>query len=639
MINNRRLVALCTSRIYDPQIHNFIKTLNEQLYENNCFLFIFSMNSDIYWDEQNTPAEAYIFDLLPYRDLDCIMIMDEKIKSKTVSKKIISRANENHVPVFTIDGTFDRVPSVCFDYRGGFEQMVRHVIEHHRVKRPHMMAGFPGNPFSEERIEVFKEVLADNHIPFDESMVSYGHFWADPTLAAMEEICKRDELPDAMICANDIMALNVQDYLSNHGISVPKDMIVSGFDGIDEVFFCSPLLTTASCDTSLLADACAKMTLDLISGKPVNDAKIMPKMIVNESCGCAHQAFPAQMMMTRMNNSFYRHQDDSRILYEIAARMETQKTFWDMAAAIHDHKTKNSLCVVDLNCFEKKKHYFLMPLDQTKKRNLHLINDAEYAEEHRDKRLPLPKEIFFDDTINTEENVLSGNFRDLIISRANTKYPLIFNALDYMNRPFGFLCYFFYNYTITEYARTASMAGAMSAGMGGFVNNQYQQYLLDTLDTMYKHDSLTGLYNRLGFQSEFSKITEDPSMEGTSATVIMSDMDGLKHINDTYGHAEGDNAIATVAKALLSSCPDTSLCARFGGDELFSVVIGECDSNKIIERINRYLENYNQTSGLPYSVNTSCGYSVTKISRDIDFASALKLADKQMYKAKIIKKT
>ena len=90
MVNNKRLVALCTSRIYDPQINGFIKNLNEKLVRENCALLVFAINSDIYWDENLKPAEAYVYDLLPYDDLDCIIIMDEKIKSKTVSEKIIS---------------------------------------------------------------------------------------------------------------------------------------------------------------------------------------------------------------------------------------------------------------------------------------------------------------------------------------------------------------------------------------------------------------------------------------------------------------------------------------------------------------------------------------------------------------------
>ncbi|MCR5292360.1 MAG: substrate-binding domain-containing protein [Eubacterium sp.] len=117
-----------------------------------------------------------------------------------------------------------------------------------------MMAGFKGNPFSIQREEVFKKILADNNIPFDDSMISYGEFWADPTREATKEILKRDVIPDAIICANDIMAINVSAVLQDNGYRVPEDVMVSGFDGFEEVFYVSPKIATSSCDTTLLAE-------------------------------------------------------------------------------------------------------------------------------------------------------------------------------------------------------------------------------------------------------------------------------------------------------------------------------------------------------------------------------------------------
>ncbi len=633
MVNGKKLIALCTSRIYDPQIHNFIKTLNEKLIGNDCMLFIFSTNSDIYWNEEDIPSEAYVFDLLPYEELDGILIMDEKIKSHTVSEKIINRAKVNGVPVVVIDGSYTGVHSLRFNYAGGFEKVVRHLVEEHHVKRPHMMAGFKDNVFSEERIEVFKKVLAENGIAFDDSMLSYGNFWADPTISATKEILKRDILPDAIVCANDIMALNVCDVLAQNNISVPDDIIVTGFDGIDEVYFSNPLITTVSCETSLLTDAAVEMMLDLIQGKKVEDVLIMPRFIENESCGCKRQNFAAQMM-ARINYSFYRHQDDSRILYEIAARMETSKTVWDMAASIHDFKTFNHLCVVDKNCFVKDKYYFLIPKEEMKKRDLHLINDADYAEAHKEERLPIPKEIFYDDTVNEKENVLSGNYRRFVLERAQKGYPVVFNALDYMNRAFGFNCYYFDDYNISNYSRLATMSGAMSTGIGGFLNLRYQRYLLEKVNSMYNHDPLTGLYNRVGFDTAFKERLKTIENNETPITFIMSDLDGLKYINDNYGHAEGDRAIAAVADALINSCPKDALCVRFGGDEMFSVIIGECDVDGIVNNINQTLINFNNSSNLDYKVSSSSGYVIDKLDKNFDIQLALKHADLEMYKIK-----
>lgn len=631
MINGKYLIALCTSRIYDLQTHGFIEFLNESLKLQNCALMIFSINSDIYWEEDLNPAETYVFDILPYDELDCVLIMDEKIKSHTVSNRIIARAKEQKIPVIVIDGKYDQTVCINFDYASGFEKIVRHVIEEHHAENPHMMAGFPGNSFSEERINIFKKVIAENGIPFDDSMVSYGHFWADPTVEAMEALLERHDLPDAIICANDIMAINVCGVLTKAGISVPDQILVSGFDGYDEIFFTSPKISSVNCDTGLLANAACEAILKIVRGEPVSDTYIIPELIPNESCGCPSHTWQTQALLTRFNNSFYRHQDDARILYEITSNMETSLTPWEMAASIHNHKTKTHLCIVDRNCFRTEQNYFMIPVSETTKKDLHLINDADYAEEHRFDRIPLPESVFYDPSVNEKESVLSGGYRARIIELLDSGYPIIFHALDYMNKPIGFNCYYYQSYTITNYSRAASVTSAISLGIGGFVNMQYQRVLLEKMDAMYKHDALTGLYNRSGFQQAFASVLDQPENQGRPITVIMSDLDGLKYINDTFGHEEGDKAIATVASVLKESCPDTALSVRFGGDELFSVIIGDCHPESIIAMINSKLETYNHYSDSKYAIRSSNGAYTTILNEQFDIHEALKAADKNMY--------
>ena len=124
--------------------------------------------------------------------------------------------------------------------------------------------------------------------------------------------------------------------------------------------------------------------------------------------------------------------------------------------------------------------------------------------------------------------------------------------------------------------------------------------------------------------------------EADFLTLVMCDLDNLKTINDTYGHAHGDIAIKTVANAFLSSfSSEECICCRYGGDEILALFTKKVAPKSIEEKINNYIEEYNVNSGNPYKVSASIGiYS----SDDKNFDSMLSFADELMYKKKIAKK-
>ena len=629
MINGKRLVALCTSRVYDPQIHGFIEKFSDYLKERNCCVFIFAINSDIYWEEDRQAAERYVFHLIPYDFVDAVVIMDEKIKSHKIANKIIRHASEKNVPVIIADGRYENTSCINFDYEKGFEKVVRHVIEYHKVKRPHMMCGHPDNEFSERRIEVFKKVIEENGFVFSDSMLSYGYFWADPCRLATEELLEREELPDAIICANDVMAITVAEMFKEAGYKIPEDVIITGFDGYDEIYFTSPKITTASCDIILLAQSTAETVINTINGSKPTNSYITPIFISNQSCGCPEHTEHPQILLNWFNESFSRINDDNRVLQQLSSSMQTSSSPGELVSHMECYKTDNLICVVDRNIFNSENNYFTVAEKYMRPKDFVIMFDSDHPKDYKADTFTMPEP-----NEESTEDVLSVNIREKITELSCTGYPLIFNSLDFMDRPFGFICYYFNGYFISNYTNTMSVTNSLCTGIGGYVNIQYQRTLLDRMDEMYKHDILTGLYNRAGFLKVYTDLMSKGKYFGEKVTVIMSDMDGLKYTNDTFGHAEGDNAIYTVAQALASITPENGISARFGGDELFSVIFGEFDSEKAIKQVEEYLSSYNSRSNKPYKISTSCGYSTSIFNKDYDFIQAMKDADEMMYEVK-----
>ena len=112
-------------------------------------------------------------------------------------------------------------------------------------------------------------------------------------------------------------------------------------------------------------------------------------------------------------------------------------------------------------------------------------------------------------------------------------------------------------------------------------------------------------------------------------------MDGLKTINDTYGHAEGDIAIQAIADALISVWGENEMCARFGGDEFMAASV--CRSSPmrhaaaLEHRITGFLSRFDRTSGKPYKVQASFGAAYGRISASTQVDELIKQADDLMY--------
>ena len=609
-----KTVAMCTSRIFDIQNHAFIKKLNESLKQYDIRLLVYTLNTDIYWDEEGEHTEAYIFDMIPMWKIDAVLYMDEKIKSHKVAEHVIAKAKAFKRPVVVVDGAYEGCITVRFDFKNGFEQLVRHMIEDHNVKKPHFMAGIRNNPFSDERIEIFKKVIAENGIEFNEDMLSYGEFWAVPARKAMNEVLDKGIVPDAVICANDFMAINVISVLKERGFKLPEQIIVSGFDGEDEARICDPDVTTGDCNTVALAEKSADILVRVLNGDSVEDEyKVMPTLIKGGSCGCHGAAVGMSKFLEMVNDKSYRYQDDIYEFYEMTMRMQMSETVEEMAGGIYGDKLSEMFCVVNSLCFNREVDYFKYEQDLSvaPPDGISLLYDS------KNKSGVRPVETY--------------KMVELAAEHMEKGYPLIFNLLHYLKKPLGYVCFTFENYDISEYAKTSAISSYLSMGLGGFVNMRYQQYLFEKLEDSYKFDHLTGLYNRLGFHKAFGKLKEKHADEGGRLSVIMADLDGLKYINDTFGHDAGDNAIAVTAKALLVSCPEHSLCLRFGGDEMCAFIYGGCDIQEVIKSVNAILEAYNASSGLEYTVTASCGGYDTILTHDCEMEGLVRIADEKMY--------
>ena len=623
MLFGKRVIALCLARVNDDLCHEYIMNLNRCLVERDWRLMVYTSCTDLYWNTPEDKGEAAVFSLINYDITDAVIILENSIKDRDVLDVIFRKCAERDIPVISLGENEKNCPfNLEFDYKAGFALVLRHVIECHGVTDLHMIAGVKGNPFSEERIEVFKEILEEKGIPFSDDLVSYGDFWSVPTENAVKKLIKENRLPKAFICANDSMAITVCGVLSDHNIRVPEDILVTGFDGIEAIKFSVPKITSCLCSYEDSARESAKLLDRIFSGdRAPQTIMITPRPIISESCGCqCAEPINTSLYLNDVNDRFFRYQEESRELNTISSKVQMCKTV-EKAAKQFDcnHLFYNMCCVLKPECIDETAD----PLDPS-------------AKDDADDRLVM----FFNTDFSAPfvpRYFLASEIFPGIEAVFRKKIPMIFFALHLLENPLGYICFHFNDYSIGNYCKMPQIVNTLNTCIGSYRNIRYQHFLNIRIEEMYKSDALTGLYNRSGFIKEYDKLLENKDKVRNGLTIILVDLDGLKAINDNYGHGEGDVAIRTVAMALVACCPSEAICARFGGDEMIAVMAGELTAD-VKGDMEKYLESYTASSGKPYTVSASVGIYKAGYDEIGDFKEMLKKSDKLMYMDKAKKK-
>ena len=149
------------------------------------------------------------------------------------------------------------------------------------------------------------------------------------------------------------------------------------------------------------------------------------------------------------------------------------------------------------------------------------------------------------------------------------------------------------------------------------------------------HDHLTGSYNRRYYEQELKKI-DTKSMLPIS--IIVGDINGVKLINDAFGHIRGDRLIVDTAKTILSCCRENDILARTGGDE-FALLMPKTDSEtalNMLRTIQVACEAYNKkVSDEACHINIALGFG-TKVTADQPLIALVKIAEKYMYQRKLL---
>ncbi len=239
--------------------------------------------------KRGSDKRAAVFDVVGTSNIDGAILLAGTMVNELGTEaleKLLERLDG--VPLCAIGIEVPGVPSILVDNQAGINQAMTHLVEHHKASKVAFIRGPNKNKEAESRFAAYKASLAQANIAFDERLVFQGDFLQSSGKHAVAHWLSEQVKPDAIIGANDAMALGALHQLNKNGMSVPGDVALIGFDDLPVAQNATPPLTTVRQPLRDLAVAAVRTIMDQITGREVPRLQVMQThLVVRESCGCA----------------------------------------------------------------------------------------------------------------------------------------------------------------------------------------------------------------------------------------------------------------------------------------------------------------------------------------------------------------
>ena len=595
---------------------------------------------------EHVHGELNIFNLINFDLLDAVIIvpisLTEDNNLSIVKSLLVKFKAECKIPVVSIDIPFGDYPVVTTDEKLPFTKITDHLIEVHGCKKIAVLNGPAAYSGSKIRLSGIEESIKKHGLTLKKDQIFYGDFWYTSGEAlAHKYVDKKRPLPDAVICASDYMAIGLTNTLINGGIKVPEQVIVTGFDAVTEASLNNPPITTYK---PILFDTASRAVTylhKLLSPKqkekPVTQ-KAQSYLCIGATCGCPE-------------DEEYTHEKIRKNQYMLQQNFSSKKIWDGIGIGLLYESYTNELLTGTSSIFEcllriYESKYLIQPY-----KNVFLCLNQNWADSDYDFENGYSKQMNMvihanknDEDSKPENHVFYGHGHEKpfpvkqllpdFALKEETKKPQVyyFFPVHFNKVSLGYLI--IQNKLTKEY-----IPGLVIRNYIRMINNALEMSRTrNKIISLSEHDMMTNLYNRRGLDNAVS-VMNARAKKGDKWLVIVADMDGLKFLNDNFGHAKGDEGLNFIADTMRKIAESEEACVRNGGDEFAIVGLGHYTEKEIKERINRFytlINNYNATSPVPF--NASIGYCITPWGPKNAFEKSYEQADINMYLDKRQKK-
>lgn len=598
-------------------------------------LYIFNSFGDWSRDSEYNEGEYNIYNLPNFDDFDGIIFDINNIRYSDIALKLIEKAQKSCKPAISIANELEGLYYVGINNYKSMQMVIKHLYEVHKCKKYWFIMGPQDNYENNERTKALKDFMNFNNIKYEESDFFFESFEVScGQKGFMKFYDEKGTLPDAVICANDNIAVGVIEAAAIRGYHVPDDFCVTGFDDFDKAMFYEPRITTVSHIREDVGYKCADILIKIWNNEKVDRFTYTDvKPIYLESCGCKCDA----------KISYIKHAK-KKIMYDIETEDFDEQILaleYDLlnCKSIREISERILFCKPILKC----ESMFLV-LDKhlndfskyNKDFNSYIINDNKFRTSGYPKEMVVEFSYDIDSGYSWQSNVIDALFPTFECEDRCSSF--LFIPLHFRNYTVGYFVAKNAEY-LMEKQYLFKLINTITSAMKNLYEKQKLEYMNHMLEEMSIKDSMTGLYNRTGFQKYAQALFDYKKIKKENLLIMFVDMDRLKYINDNYGHEQGDIAIKIIASAILDNCPDSAIAVRNGGDEF--IIIQDKISVEVYDEfvinMRKDIAHKIKDNGLEYDVSFSIGSVYTDMSTEQTLDDYIRMADECMYEEKILK--
>ena len=561
-----------------------------------------------------------VFELCDFGQYDGFILQGNRAWPPTMRQKVADEIRALGKPLISINYELPGAHSVGTNNYTAMLGLVRRVLADRECTKAAYVNGLATSWEAQARARAWRHACAEHNVQ-DTRFYQASWEMESARAAALEMLEHADDLPDVVFCCNDELAVGVQETLQAHGVRIPDDVMIAGFDNREIGLKASPRITTIDRDYVGIGRTAMDTLIRLMRGEEHPQAVSSDvRYVLAESCGYTDKAESKEDIVNEL------HSMDVALkrFYKVLTRFQPTVLNADSLSEILQEcelyfgelQCPNAYLMINDGYLEYDamrsltSYGALSLLMAYHGADIQLVYDNKHIYARYLSRNILPPEVAMDGPVYV---VYPLRHHTTCIGTVVTEGVSSLHKYGFMTIILTLLS------SAIESTRKKEMLQSANA----------------RLDDFSVHDQLTGLFNRFGLDRYGPTVYGHLLRDFNEAQFIFVDVDNLKQINDVYGHVVGDQALQDTADIILRATRDENAFAmRYGGDEFLLI----CRRN-LVPKLEAELQMLRDNSDRPYQLSLSIGRYQAFSSDRLSVTEAVKRADAQMYKMKQARRT